>query len=49
MFSAPRFKACKRSQPADKLNECVRDSLQKAVPELVKGETCKHFKNRDEV
>ncbi|KAG8325400.1 hypothetical protein J6590_068340 [Homalodisca vitripennis] len=35
---APRFKACKRSLPAAKLNECVRDSLQKAVPELVKGE-----------
>ncbi|XP_046665226.1 protein takeout-like [Homalodisca vitripennis] len=35
--AAPRFKACKRSLPAAKLNECVRDSLQKAVPELVKG------------
>uniref|UniRef100_A0A1B6IS95 Protein takeout-like n=1 Tax=Homalodisca liturata TaxID=320908 RepID=A0A1B6IS95_9HEMI len=34
---APRFKVCKRSLPAAKLNECVRDSLQKAVPELVKG------------
>ncbi|XP_054261755.1 protein takeout-like isoform X3 [Macrosteles quadrilineatus] len=34
---APRFKACKRGQPKDKLDECVRDSLQRAVPELVKG------------